>query len=149
MYVVWEETPRAGAARIVLTSSTDGGLTWTPPRRVSSDRRTQAFTPSVAVAADGTVAVTYDDFSADRPRRRPLLTSVWFARSTNGGLTFGRRERLRPQPFDLRQAPRTDRGWFLGDYQGLVAAGGVFHALFTVVPGRLGDRTRIIATTIR
>jgi hypothetical protein len=47
---------------------TDGGCTWSAPIPINQrptnipagDR--QAFLPSVAVAADGTVAVTYDDF---------------------------------------------------------------------------------------
>ena len=149
LYVTWEQQQSRLPARVMLAASSSGGLTWSTPRRVNANRRVHAFTPSVAVAADGTVGVAYFDFTSDRPGRRPLLTDVWFTRSTNGGASFTRRERLRQASFDLRNAPRTERGFFLGDYHGLVATGSAFHALFTVAPGRRGDRTRIVATTVR
>ncbi len=149
VYVVWGATSRLFRAAIRISRSVDGGVTWSTPRRVSQNRKTQAFTPSVAVNANGRVAVTYYDFTGDTIRGRPLVTSSWVATSDDGGNTFAPRRALRPRPFDLRGAPQLPRGWFLGDYQGLAAMGNDFLAVFTTVPGRRGDRTRIVATTIR
>lgn len=70
LYAVWMDGRFSGGAYndIALAMSDDGGRTWTAPVRVNqtptdipaADR--QASYPSVAVAADGTVAVTYADF---------------------------------------------------------------------------------------
>ena len=149
VYVVWNSTRALFLSDVFLTRSDDGGLTWSPPRVVSANRRTQAFTPSVEVAGDGTVAITYYDFSADSPRTRPLRTSAWVARSTDGGVTFGRREPLVARPFDLKSAPLLPRGRFLGDYQGLAASGTSFLAVFAVATRIPGDRTQIVASVVR
>jgi hypothetical protein len=55
------------------------GLTWSPKIQINRVPATQAFTPSVAVAADGTVGVTYYDFrnNTDTPG---LPTDYWFVR---------------------------------------------------------------------
>ena len=58
---------------INLFTSTDGGRTWSAPVRVNQTPTNipaadqQAFDPMVAVAADGTVAVSYDDFRNNTP----------------------------------------------------------------------------------
>jgi hypothetical protein len=149
LYVVWHSTRAPFRSDILLTASRDAGLTWSRPRVVSANRRTQAFTPSVEVAGDGTVAVTYYDLSADTPGSRALPVSVWVAGSVDGGRTFGRREPLVPRPFDLRTAPVVRIGRFLGDYQGLASMGSGFLAVFAVAALTPGDRSRIVAATIR
>jgi hypothetical protein len=149
VYVVWQATRAAGRTAIMLSRSDDGGASWTVPKAVNAVLRTQAFTPSVEVAADGTVAVTYFDFSTDSARTRPLPTSAWITRSGDKGLSFRSPEALRPEPFDLTKAPKVLGGRFVGDYQGLVAAGTEFHAVFAVATGTPGDRTEIVAATVR
>ena len=47
--------------------STDGGRSWTAPRRINGAPKALAFTPAVAVAADGTVGVSYYDLRDLRP----------------------------------------------------------------------------------
>jgi hypothetical protein len=149
VYVVWQATRAAGRTAIMLSRSDDGGASWTAPKAVNAMLRTQAFTPSVEVAADGAVAVTYFDFSTDSARTRPLPTSAWVTRSRDKGLSFASPEALRAEPFDLTNAPLVRGGRFVGDYQGLAAAGNEFHAVFAVATGAPGDRTEIVATTIR
>jgi hypothetical protein len=45
-------------------------------------------------------------------------------------------------PFDLSTAPQAN-GLFLGDYMGLVSAGGQFLALYTRTTGDLANRTDV------
>jgi hypothetical protein len=114
--------------------STDGGLTWSPPIQVNqtpTDRPAadqQAFNPSIRVAADGTVAVTYYDFRNNTPDSG-ALTDYWAAFGNPhgpGGLAnpanWGKEIRLTDSPFDIEAAP-ISRGSFLGDYEGLTAIG--------------------------
>jgi hypothetical protein len=131
VYVVWNEIESKHASRILLASSADGGLDWTGPRAIAT-RSTQAFLPSVAVARDGTIGVTWDDFTGDRPGDRKLTTRVWFARSLNSGRTW-RRVPI-GGPFNMLSAAPTSStgisGRFVGDYQGLAGRRHDFVAAF-------------------
>ena len=81
LYAVWQDARvnGGGADGVALSRSTDGGLTWSPRIKVNQTPTNipignqQAFTPSVDVAADGTVAVTYYDFR-NNTGAAPLLT---------------------------------------------------------------------------
>jgi BNR/Asp-box repeat len=71
LYVVWSDARFSGGAHddVALSRSTDGGLTWSAPVKVNhTTNNAAAFTPSVHVAGDGTVAVTY---CARRLGRKP------------------------------------------------------------------------------
>jgi len=139
LYVVFEDA-RFSSGRhngIAFTMSTDGGLTWSHPVQVnqtptdipSGDQ--QAFDPSVQVAADGTVGVTYYDFRFNDPQPG-LLTDYWFVPGSpndSGGIDWGNEVQLTDQSFDLEIAPNAN-GLFLGDYQGLGVAGNSFVAFF-------------------
>jgi hypothetical protein len=132
MYVAWNEIPSEFApARILLASSTDGGLTWSPARTVARSPA-QAFLPSLAVASDGTIGVTYDDFRNDRRGDNQLTTDVWFTHSHDGGHTW--QETHAGGPFDVLGAAATSStdfaGRFVGDYQGIAAMGHGFGAVF-------------------
>src|SRR5207237_393960 len=109
----------------------DGGLTWSAPARVNGVTTTQAFTPVVAVAHGGIVGVTYYDLRNDDPHDDSrLLATAWLAISADEGATF--QESAVSGTFDVRSAPRTVEGYFLGDYQGLVAVGSSFLPFFVL-----------------
>ena len=150
VYMVWQDGRFAGRdrAQIAFSRSSDGGTTWSATTRVSSNLGTQAFTPSVEVDTAGTVAVGYYDFTHDAPSSPQLVTDYWVTRSTDGGRTWRPRERVTPRSFDMRRAPDA-RGFFLGDYQGLEAAGDSFRALIALPRGAGAPRTDIFATTLR
>jgi hypothetical protein len=135
MYAVWEDARFTGGAQgrnqIAFALSTDGGLSWSDPVRVSTNPDTQAFVPGVDVAADGTIAVTYYDFTADTAATETLDTQAWVTRSTDGGDTWSPREPLTGDPFDMRTAPFSG-GFFMGEYQGLESAGNAFKVVATV-----------------
>jgi hypothetical protein len=122
--VVWQDARfSAGVVDgVALSQSTDGGLTWSAPVQVNRDPAVAAFTPSVHVRNDGTIGVTYYDFRSNTVDPATLPTDYWLARSRDG-LTW--RESRVSRAFDLAKAP-VARGYFLGDYQGLVSLGPLF-----------------------
>ena len=128
VYVVWQDARFNGFERdqVAFARSSDGGLTWSTPVRISTQNDTQAFTPAIRVDSEGNIGVTYYDFRNDDPRTPILETDVWFIRSTNGGRTWSE-ERLTPTSFDMRAAPIA-RGYFVGDYEGLTALGTTFYS---------------------
>jgi hypothetical protein len=144
LYAVWQDARPSGgrADAIVLSRSEDGGLTWsarvkvnkTPANAVIGNE--QAFTPSVDVAADGTVAVTYYDFrnnteAADLPTDYFVVhchpgASVTECTSESDWVN---EVKLTNTSFDMRQAPFAG-GFFTGDYEGLASEGNDFGAFF-------------------
>jgi hypothetical protein len=79
VYVAWVRVTRAVYLSILLSSSDDGGRTWSRPVRVNRTGREVTY-PTVAVSSAGRVYVAWDDVSNYR------LTIV---RSTDGGRHFG------------------------------------------------------------
>jgi hypothetical protein len=133
LYAVWSDGRFSGFTHddVALSRSRDGGLTWSSPIKVNaSPAGVAAFTPSVDVASDGTVAVTYYDFRDNTPNTSTLPTAAFAVFSHNGGSTFGGEVRLTKKSFDLDLAPRAG-GLFLGDYVGLSHVGATFVPFYT------------------
>ena len=139
LYAVWQDARVNGgeADGIALSRSTDGGLTWSTRVKVNKTPTNipignqQAFTPSVDVAADGTVAVTYYDFR-NNTNAASLLTDYFVVHchsACSSGANWGNEVRLTDSSFDMRQAPNAG-GFFTGDYEGLASAASVFLAFF-------------------
>jgi len=135
LYVAWEDARFSAFQRdgIAISRSVDGGLTWSPPAQVNG-AASPAFTPAIAVAQDGKVGVSYYDLRNDPVTDHTrLMVTHWLAVSSDGGATFT--ETMIGAPFNLQLAPVVDGpAWFLGDYQGLTSAGGVFLPFFVAVP---------------
>ncbi len=127
----WSAPVKVADISPFLPASADGGLTWSPARTVARSPA-QAFLPSLAVASDGTIGVTYDDFRNDRRGDNQLTTDVWFTHSHDGGHTW--QETHAGGPFDVLGAAATSStdfaGRFVGDYQGIAAMGHGFGAVF-------------------
>jgi hypothetical protein len=151
LYAVWRDGRFSGGqySSIAFSMSSDGGLTWSAPIKVNQTPTTipagdqQAWLPSVKVAADGTVAVTYYDFRNNNAKPG-LPTDYWvvFGRPTTPtALTdpdnWGNELRLTDRSFDLEKALFPGEGdptpgLFLGDYEGLKVVGNDFVATFCV-----------------
>jgi hypothetical protein len=148
LYVVWSDSRFSGGVRddVAFSKSTDGGRTWSTPIKVNETPvPVAAFTPSVEVAADGTVGVTYYDFRNNTPAPG-ALTDAFIVHSHDGGATWAE-NRLTPTSFDIEQAP-VARGYFLGDYEGLTSAGATFMPFFTQAVSRPADPTDVFFTTV-
>src|SRR5262249_36180411 len=144
---------------IIFSESNDGGRTWSAPITINQTltglpkANRQAFDPSIKVAENGTVAVTYFDLRNNTPDAG-LPTDLWavFAdpsdpRNAAGGLAnpanWRREVRLTDQSFDQEAAPQSTNanpGYFLGDYQGLTVSGNRFLAFFSIA-GTDGNAT--------
>lgn len=131
VYTVWQDARWNGFARdqIAFSKSLDGGRTWSRPVRINGAPSTQAFTPAIRVDDAGNIAVVYYDFRHDTTASTSLDTDVWALFSSDGGATW-REERVTPSSFDMRLAPNA-RGFFVGDYIGVAAAGTAFKPFFS------------------
>ena len=147
LYVVWQDARFSNGARdaIAFSRSIDGGLTWSPPVRVNADASVQGLIPSVNARADGTIGVSYFDMRSNTADAATLLTDYWLATSRDGVNWTDRRIGA---AFDLAIAPIA-RGYFLGDYMGLVSAGTNFYALFVRTnTATLANRNDVFMTPV-
>ena len=156
LYVVWTDTRfnQSETPEIAISVSTDGGSTWSAPRQVSVKSSQPAFTPAVAINAQGMIGVSYyrandlyASYTDTDPHPPPVLVDAWFASSRDGGMHFGDPVHL-GGPCDYWMAPFS-HGYFLGDYQGLAVAGLTFHPLFVMTnSGNAGNRTDVFTTAV-
>lgn len=127
VYVSWSDTYFTYVAR-----SDDAGTTWNVSRIGALN--SQRFTTAVASARSGHLAVmTYmiDDKGQ---------TWLNLATSSDGGADWS--ERPITDRFDMYRAPLSQgRGYFLGDYFGLVPSGDDVIAAFAAVPP--GDKSNV------
>ena len=148
LYAVWQDArfsnsgifsdPSLLIDEIAFAMSTDGGFTWSTPIKINSTPTNialgnrQAFIPSVDVAADGSLAVTYYDFRNNNGGA-DLRTDYFVIHCHSGcgnATNWGNEIRLTNTSFDMRQAPMA-RGFFVGDYEGLASDGNDFVAFFS------------------
>jgi hypothetical protein len=156
LHITWQDIRFTLAAplpifndQIVLASSTDGGRNWSDPKRISSNKLTQAFTSSIDVNESGRIGVTYYDFTSDDPSGGPLDTDYWSTVSRDAGATFSARNRLTRRAFDMRTAPDAG-GFFVGDYQGLTSIPRTFLPVFvTANSGNMMNRTDVFSTSFQ
>jgi hypothetical protein len=99
------------------------------------------------VSASGTLGVGYYDVRRDSVHDTAFSTDYW-ATTTADGLHFAGDRHL-AGPFDLAAAPVAG-GYFVGDYEGLTAAGRDFAAVFAMTncrgEGCVENRTDIYST---
>jgi hypothetical protein len=131
MYAGWQDARfrSDGTNDIVLSSSTNGGATWSPLTVVNQDPETDGLdhlTPDVA-AHNGFVHVTY----LTRQKTGGIYTNmvdIRYIHSEDSGVTWAGELVLGP-PSNLRWAAQAG-GYFLGDYMGVAASGTAVHAVW-------------------
>jgi hypothetical protein len=132
LYVVWEDARFSSIDETVITRSTDGGATWSPPKRVNTPTGQPAFTPTVAVTDSGsagvagTVGVTYYQLGATSQGSSP--TSYFIKRFSGAAagdassIDTGVAAATVFGPFNMLDAPFA-LGYFTGDYEALLTLG--------------------------
>ncbi len=127
LYVVWQDSRFNGGKydEIAISRSTDGGRHWSAPERVNQPTGQSAFTATVAINSEGKVGVTYYQLQS---YPRTYLTDYILKVSSGRNLKFSDEERV-DAPFDMADAPRAG-GYFVGDYEGMVAPGESFHPFY-------------------
>ena len=157
LYVVWEDARFTSGAvnQVVITTSTNGGVTWSTPSLVSTSTPANraAFTAEVAVNSTGVVGITYYDLRNLTNTNTTTLPTVFLAKtSSDHGASFGSDVIIRTAENDL-VAPFAG-GFFLGDYQGLATSGTSFDVFFVQTtcsdpsaPACASNRTDVFSTS--
>jgi hypothetical protein len=144
LYAVWQDASLNGgqADAVAFSQSLDGGRTWSSSVKVNKTPtgvpvgNQEAFTGSVDVSADGTVAVTYYDFRNNTSSASTLPTDYFIVHchptSASACLNPASwvEQQLTNSSFDMLRAPFAG-GFFTGDYEGLASAGNDFTAFFS------------------
>jgi hypothetical protein len=155
LYVAWEQAAnfkrgntKTSDDEVVVSSSVDGGQTWSTPVVANTYTGLPAFTPVVAVNAAGTVGLSYYDFRyLSATNTATLPTDYWFTSSNDQGKNFGGEQHLAGS-FDMLTAPNA-RGFFVGDYEALPTSGATFVPFFVQAnSGNTANRTDVFVTTV-
>ena len=130
-----DETASNGSD-IFVSRSSDRGASWSAPQRVNNDpagvRRDQFNQWLSADPVTGAVDLSWNDARNDP---NDTETDIYAASSTAGGSHFANVKVSTAQTDESSANPCADAGNQYGDYEGLVAFGGVFHPVWT--DGRL------------
>jgi hypothetical protein len=111
-----------GTPRVLVTKSTDQGVTWTAPV-IASDNPVgvSVMNPAITVSPDGrSVTVVFMDKRNATDGR--FFVDHYAALSFDGGITWQPNVRLTEMSSDVRYATQTSRGAMLGDYLGVAPA---------------------------
>ncbi len=131
LYCSWMDETASNGTDIFLSRSTDGGATWSSPLRVNDDPAGVAndqFNQWLSVdPSDGSVNMSWNDTRNDTAH---LSTDIFYARSTDGGLSFGKNVQVTTAPTN-ETCCGADLGNQYGDYEGIAAMDGSIHPVWT------------------
>jgi hypothetical protein len=150
IYASWHDCrfrSDCAANDIVLSTSADGGLTWTAPTRVplaAASSSVDAFIPGLAAdpAQPGRLALVYAWYSTSACRAGVCTLGIGFTTSPDGGATWSTPRRLHAQPFATSWAPRAEGGRMVGDYFSVSYAGDRVVPVFALAAPPLHGRLR-------
>jgi hypothetical protein len=143
--VGWEDARfrTDGANDVVVTSSDDGGITWTPAKKINPgppDDQVDHYNLALAAGPNGVLRVAYrvrqeaaavKDFSP--------FVDTYFQRSTDGGATFSKPLRVNRIRSNVDFAAFSRNGAFHGDYNQVAVAGARTYVVrcesYSVTPG--------------
>ncbi len=123
IYVNWSDQRNGtGDTDIFFAKSTDGGNTWSSPKRVNNDfgTRHQFFTWMDIDQSNGNIYCVF----YDRRNTTGNLTDVYIARSVDGGETFDN-FKVNEETFD------TESSVFFGDYIDIAVHNGKIYPIWT------------------
>lgn len=132
-------------ADVVMIRSTDGGLTWEPPRRVNDDPLgvdVDQFHPWLVVNEDGVIATIFYDQRMD-PNH--YLFDVFGAYSFDGGETFTTNYRITTvssNPNDLKSTKSSEEP--IDPYEGQFDEDGEYHIL-SPMAGKIAEYIGVTA----
>ena len=132
VYLVFDDV-RLGNINVYLTRSVDGGISWSSPLRINDVVSGQHFFPTIT-AFDGTITVAWYDSRYSSPGTMSAL-DVFFAQSTDAGVTFSPSYRVTSASFNPNIVYRTDvpgaAEIFIGDYIGISSGPGIVFPIWT------------------
>src|SRR5258708_3620040 len=139
LYVAWSNRtgdPTSGHAVVVVTKSTDDGLTWTTPVVAGNVSGRSAFFASVTTDPSGKVSVVFnalDDVpTGTAPGAGVVHYDAYLTQSTNGGASFSSPLKISTATSDPDGSSTNSLGaQFLGDYITAVADSAHVYAVWT------------------
>jgi hypothetical protein len=137
LYCSWMDETASNGTDVFLAHSSDGARHWSAPLRVNDDAAgvvRDQFNPWLSVdPVTGAVDLSWNDARNDPADTK---TDIYSGASSNGGLSFAPNVKVTTVPSDESAAnPFADAGNQYGDYEGIVARGGVARPIWT--DGRL------------
>ena len=120
----WDKKINSGDADVLLSKSSDEGMTWSKPMKVNNDSTSRhQYLPWITVDnANGYIYMVF----YDRRNHKDNKTDVYMARSTDGGKTFTN--------FKVSERSFTPiSSTFMGDYIGLVAYNNIVRPIWTSI----------------
>jgi hypothetical protein len=139
LYVAWANRvgdPTSGHAKVLLTKSTDGGMTWSGPVTAGDVPGRSAFFASVTADPSGNVDVVFqavDDVgTGTAPGAGVVHYDAYLTKSTDGGITFSSPTTISTATSDPDGSSTNGlRAQFLGDYITAVADSSHVYAVWT------------------
>jgi hypothetical protein len=133
LYCSWMDEATGNGTDVFVAHSLDSGGSWSAPVRVNDDPtgvRQDQFNQWLSVdPTSGAVDLSWYDTRNDPADTK---TDVYFSSSTDGGLTFLANQKVTTAPSDESAAnPAADQRDQYGDYEGIVAYGGIAHPIWT------------------
>jgi len=125
IYINWSDQIN-GDTDILFSSSNNGGISWSQPKKVNNDNTTrhQFFNWMTVDPKTGIIYIIF----YDRRNSSGLETEVYLARSSNGGESF--------QNFKISESPFTPTsGIFFGDYTNIIAYDGKIYPIWMRMDG--------------
>lgn len=132
-------------ANIFMSSSADGGNTWSTPKPILAGAKTDQFNPWVDVDPnDGSVHVIYDSTRNDPDRKK---TDIFYANSTDGGATWAETKVTTMMTDETETASNRNQ---YGDYNGLAVLQSLAHPVWTDRrAGTPGGKEQIYTSVIK
>ncbi len=138
LYCVWMDQNAGGNTGMFLSFSDNQGASWSQPAAVGDPLPVDRFNQWLSVdPVTGAVNISFYDTRNDTTGKR-YMTDVYLAQSTDGGATWAspntRVSTVSSNEHDcngLFPCSGIDYGNQYGDYEGLVAHGGLVHPVWT------------------
>jgi hypothetical protein len=131
LYCSWMDETSSNGTDIFVSRSADNGASWSAPLRVNDDPAGVAndqFNQWLAVdPSNGSVNLSWNDTRNDPAH---LSTDIFYARSTDGGLSFTKNVQVTTAPTN-ETCCGADLGNQYGDYEGIAALDGSIHPIWT------------------
>jgi hypothetical protein len=150
IYAVWHDCrfrPNCAENDVVLSTSSDGGQTWSAPSRVpvaAVSSTLDAFITGLAAdpAHPGHLAVVYGYFHPGSCARGACLLGTAVQQSSDGGVTWTPPQQLDALPMREDWLARAEGGRMVGDYYSVEFAGNRVVPVFALAAPPLNGRFR-------